>query len=163
MVTHIESGELRGTIVATEPTIDSPSIYIKTTKRLFAVIRMRYQGEATEAQLLCKGGSVQMSSLHMGAETSNWGFRHLPTSFASSSGNESVHNLMDDNPYTKWTSNQNFSEYVIFDLGNDRWINTLGIQSDGSSSSPQNCILQSSISAGAGPFKTVATFRLSQV
>ena len=57
MQTYLENGELRGIIIGADPSIDSPAIYIETTRRHYAVIRMRYYGEATEAHLLCKGGS----------------------------------------------------------------------------------------------------------
>ena len=163
MQTYLENGELRGIIIGTDPSIDSPAIYIETTRRHYAVIRMRYYGEATEAHLLCKGGSDQTSSSHLDAKNSYWQFRHNLRIYSSSSGNTSVHNLVDTSPYTKWITNRAFSEYVVLDLRDVRWINKMIVQSDGTSSSPRNCILQSSISTGAGPYTTVVTFQLSQV
>ena len=163
MQTYFENGELRGVVIGTDPNIDSPVIYIETTRRHHAVIRMKYDGEATEAHLLCRGGSLPTSSFHLDTKNSFWGLKHDIKPIESSSGNESVQNLIDHSPYTKWTTHRNFSEYVVLDLGEVRWISAIIIQSDGTSSSPRDCILQSSISAGIGPFKTIASFRLSQV
>ena len=163
MQLYLENGELRGIITGTDPSVDSPVTYIETTRRHYAVIRMKYHGEATEAHIMCRGGSDRTSSFHLDTKTSYWGLRHDIKTFMSSSGYESVQNLIDLSPYTKWTTSRAFSEYVILDIGDVRWINTIIVQSDGTSSSPRNCILQSSSSTGAGPFKTVASFGLSQV
>ena len=54
MDVHVEGGELRGSIRGFSPHLDSPLMYLQTTRRHYVVIRMMYFGGADKAQLLLK-------------------------------------------------------------------------------------------------------------
>ena len=72
----------------------------------------------------------------------------------TSSGEDSQDNLVDASYSTYWNALRATTEWVVLDVGDVRWITALTIQSSGNLSSPKNCLLQSSLTTGAGPFTT---------
>jgi len=108
---RVENGELRGVVLGPTPVVDSPIMYLQTTRRHYAVLRMMYYGSATQGQLLYKGGTGLSSSKHLDFKTSYWQQR-LPvtiTQASSGGGNYSADNLIDSNPYTLWQSHKSYS------------------------------------------------------
>lgn len=166
MVVRLENGELRGTILGPDPTLDSPTMYLQTTRRHYVVLRMMYYGDATEGLLLYKSGPKPTSSDNLDYKGAYWTNRRpvtiIDTSSVGLSANTSVNNLLDGNIYTVWETAKSFSEYVVFDLGDVRWITSILITSQGDNTSPKNCLLQVSRSSGVGPFTNIATFQLEK-
>ena len=172
MQTRLENGELRGVIIGRTPVIDSPIMYLQTNRRHYAVIRMMYYGEATEGQLLYKGGPAPTSSEHLDFKRSYWQGRQPLKVFQTSSGEALQDNLVDDSYMTHWNAAKGFTEWVVLDVGDVRWINSITVQSGGNFTldgggvcrecSPKNCLLQASLTNGAGPYTTGSSlpFRL---
>lgn len=158
---RLENGELRGTIQAWNPFIDSSLFLLKTGTRHYVTIRLGYYGEATNANLLLRYGPNEMTREY---GIPNWNNVLPSKAIAASSSLDSTLSFSaatDSDFYSSWKSNSRIGQWILIDLLTSRWITGLEIQSSGDGNSPKRCLLQQSMAAsGIGPFETVASFVL---
>mmetsp|Transcript_6182 Transcript_6182/g.8636 ORF Transcript_6182/g.8636 Transcript_6182/m.8636 type:complete len:1059 (+) Transcript_6182:817-3993(+) len=165
MEVKVREGELRCSIIGYSPKVESPNLFIETTPRHYLTFRTRYTGVASTARWLFRSGNApspdQQLILNMNYWTTRSPIRIIDaTSFNSSHPQYNFAALVDADPYTYYRSNSNAGIFFIFDLQNHRWVSSLRILPFGDSSSPKNCILQSSMTTGVGAFQTVTSFTL---
>jgi hypothetical protein len=168
MEVKVEEGELRCSIMGYSPKVESPNLFIETTSRHYLTFRTRYTGVASTARWLFRSGNSPSPDQQLVLNMNHWSTRSPiriidATSFGSFGSNNHLYNfdaLMDGNPYTFYRSNSNAGIFFIFDLQDQRWVSSLRILPFGDSSSPKNCILQSSMTTGVGAFQTVISFTL---
>ncbi|CAM9989648.1 unnamed protein product, partial [Ectocarpus fasciculatus] len=75
MDVSVQGGELRGSIRGLSPRLDSPPLYLQTTRRHYVVIRMMYFGGAQKAQLLLKYGPDVSHREHRDYSKATWSTR----------------------------------------------------------------------------------------
>eukprot|EP01041_Mallomonas_annulata_P008232 gene8232-16928_t len=163
METRLENGELRASIEGWNPILDSPIMLIQTGNRHYAVMRMSYFGEASNANLLLRYGPQQSIKDHIDYGNTNWK-TILSTKALSASSvghNSSIEFATDGDFYSMWTSNSSVGSWITLDLSASRFISGLRIKPVQGVNSPKKCLLQRSIvSGGLGPFETVHSFTL---
>jgi hypothetical protein len=165
METMVENGELRGSIIGSNPNIDSPPLFMEVGGSHYVVIRMMYYGGATNGVLLLRSGSKSPDRGHLDHGKAYWtGRQHLTTLSSSPAVSPEFSMTMttDDNPYTYFLSSSPAGVYIIFDLHDVRTITSLTIKTTGDENSPKRCLLQQSRTSGVGPFETVSIFTLEK-
>jgi hypothetical protein len=160
---RVENGELRGSIHRDSPHFDSPVMLLTTTRRHYVVFRMGYSGSSTQAKLILKYGPGVSDSQHLDELKANWQARQVSTVLDVSGGSSSAMFAVDDSKYTAWTTEfPRLGSWIIFDLGDFRWITAIRVSTSDGDDAPRRCLLQHSLTSGAGPFVTVADFTLSK-
>jgi hypothetical protein len=155
------NGTLICSISGSFPYLDSPSLFLTITPRHFVVIRMKYSGVSSTANLLLRSGVAQNGQAQIDANTQYWTARQQMTITSDSGSSRTLYksaNVVDDNPTTYWNSTTKSAAYIIFDLGDYRTITSLRINPIGGTNSPRRCFLQRSITGGIGPFTSVISF-----
>jgi hypothetical protein len=159
---RVENGELRGSIHKENPHFDSPLMLLTTTRRHYVVFRMKYSGSSTQANLILKYGPSLSNSRHLDEIKANWRSRSATTVVAASGGDDTSLSV-DDSKYTAWTAPfPRLGAWIVLDVGDYRWITAIRLSTSDLDDAPQRCLLQHSLTSGAGPFVTVADFTLSK-
>jgi len=173
---RVENGELRGTILGKyfsrndnslkglPPNFDSPLLFLSITGNYF-VLRFMYYGGANRCRLLLRTGVDLLSREHIDHGKSYWRSM-IPASVIQQSPaiwlNHSAEYLLDNNLYTYYLSSSSSAVSLTFDLHDNRKISSFSILPSGDSRSPRRCLLQASMTSGAGPFQTILQFTVLQ-
>jgi hypothetical protein len=167
METYVDKGELRCSITGWNPVLDSPALYLNITNRHYLVMRARYQGRATTANLLLRSGASPSPNPQLLATTAYWEGRLpiQPISGISTSSinnhNYSINNLFDNNIYTTFYAANRSLVNIVMDLQSYRYIIEIVIHPISGINSPKRCLLMASMTSGIGPFQTVKTFTIN--
>ena len=161
------NGELRCSIKDDAPKIDSPQLFLPIGSRHYVVMRMSYSGASTSAKWLLRSGSTVSGRSHRDFGNTYWAAKLDPVVvFSSAATDESLYsasNAVDGDKYTYFMGDSSSGVYMVLDLGTSRWIKELRMLPLGDANSPKTCLLQRSITMGAGPFETVTNFQVTKV
>ena len=161
------NGELRCSIKDDAPKIDSPQLFLPIGSRHYVVMRMSYSGASTTAKWLLRSGSTVSGRSHRDFGNTYWAAKLDPVVVtASATTNDTLYggdHAVDGDKYTYFLGDSPSGVYMILDLGTSRWIKELRMLPLGDANSPKTCLLQRSITMGAGPFETVVQFQVAKV
>jgi hypothetical protein len=168
---NVHSGELAFTIQGYNPSLEAPSMMLAVTQDTFCIIRARYNGAATQGQLLLRSGSAPSPPDQLTYSRSYWQQRQNMTANTitpqtsgliavpgSTSIPNDVSNVVDQNDYTYFEAARSTLVIIELDLGSHRKITQLHLRSIGGEDSARKCILQESSTSGRGPYRTILTF-----
>lgn len=158
----VEGGELRGSVRGLSPRMDSPIMFLQATRRHYVVVRMMYFGGAEKGQLLLRYGTSVSNREHRDFSKAAWENKVPAVAVAASGNTDQMPHISDDSLYTMWSSGTQYGSFVVLDVQSARWITSLKITSSGDENSPKKCLLQKSLTSGAGPFVTVTSFTLEK-
>ena len=162
----LNSGEMQGIILGLTPNIASPLMSISVTPRHYIVIRMAYSGRNVLGELLISYGFLNEASQDYSSYRKfTWSDYSTPVAVSgsiSSGSGADISATTDSDPSTYYLSAAPAGIFIVYDLGDYRWVTAVKITPLQGSDSPRRCILQRSTSfTDRGPFATVAAFTLN--
>lgn len=149
-----DNGLLRGTVSGENPFLDSPIFALQSDPAEVVVMRMMYNGAASEGHLDIRVGSSPYPAPELSVELSEstWG-RSLRAQVVGASQLEGIANATDGDPYSSWESGflQDGSQWLDLDLERPFPVNQIVLQGSGNGTSPASFILEWSTSS-SGPW-----------
>ena len=162
----IHGGEMKGVILGLSPNVASPLMAVAVKNRHYLVFRMAYSGKSSMGELLISHGHLtEESQDYVNYRKFTWSDFKTPVAVVgspSSSSGSGIAATTDSSSNTYYLSASTAGVYIIYDLGDYRWVTSFEITPLQGGNSPKKCLLQRSLSfSDRGPYETASTFTLN--
>ena len=162
----LHGGEMQGVILGLSPNVASPLMAVFVKNRHYLVLRMAYSGKSSMGELLISRGHLTEDSQdYINYRKFTWSDYKPPVALVgspSSSSGSGIAATIDSSSNTYYLSASAAGVYIIYDLGDYRWVTGFEITPLQGGNSPRKCLLQRSLTfSDRGPYETASTFTLN--